>query len=105
MAITSNPTIQNGALITGTGQKTFLNVTATTLVKATPGRIARISVLVAGGTNTGTVYDHPTIAGIGAANAVATIPDAIGSYEIDFPCATGIVVAPGAGNTIAISYL
>jgi hypothetical protein len=60
---------------------------------------------VAGGTNTGTIYDHATIAGIGAANAVATIPDAIGSYDIDFPCATGIVVNPGTGNTIAISFI
>jgi len=105
MAITGNPTIQNGALITAQGQKTFLNVTTKTLVKATAGRIAKVNVLVAGGTNTGAVYDHATTTGTGAANLVAVIPDTVGSYVIDFPCANGIVVDPGTGNTVSISYL
>ena len=105
MAITSNPINQNGALITGQGTKSFLNVTTKTLVKATPGRIAKINVLVAGGTNTGAIYDHATTTGTAAANLVAVIPDAVGSYTFDFPCATGIVVDPGTGNTVSISYL
>jgi Mg2+/citrate symporter len=105
MAITSNPTIQNGAMLTAQGQKTFLNVSANTLVKATAGRVAKINVVVAGGTNTGGVYDSASIAGAGATNLVAIIPDTVGSYLIDFPCANGIVVEPGSGNTVAISYL
>jgi hypothetical protein len=106
MAITTaNPNVVNGALITGQGTKTFLNVTAKTLVKATQGRIVKINVLVAGGTNTGSVWDSATSAGTATANLVAVIPDAVGSYIIDFPCANGIVVDPGTGNTVAISYL
>jgi hypothetical protein len=105
MAIVSNPTIQNGALITGQGQKTFLNVTTKTLVKATAGRIAKINVVVAGGTNTGAIYDRASTTGTGATNLVAVIPDAVGSYIIDFPCANGIVVDPGTGNTVSVSYL
>jgi len=105
MAIITNPTVQNGAMLTAQGQKTFLNLTATTLVKATAGRVAKVNVLVAGGTNTGAVYDSATIGAIGASNLIATIPDAVGSYLIDFPCSNGIVIAPGTGNTVAVSYL
>jgi len=105
MAITTNPTIQNGALLTAQGQKTFLNITTKTLVKAVAGRIAKINVVVAGGTNTGSVWDSATTGGTAAANLVAIIPDTAGSYVIDFPCANGIVVDPGTGNTVSISYL
>lgn len=105
MAITANPSVQNGSLITGQGTKSFLNVTATTLVKAIAGRVARVNVVVAGGTNTGAIYDSATTGGIGASNLIAVIPDAVGSYSIDFPCFNGIVVAPGTGNTVTISYI
>lgn len=105
MAITSNPTIQNGALLTAQSQKTFLNITTTTLVKATAGRIARVNFLVAGGDATGAIYDCATTSGIATSNQVAVIPGAVGSYEFDFPCANGIVVVPGTGNTVTISYI
>lgn len=101
--ITSNPQIQNGAVSTGNGTKSFLNVTATTLVKATAGRICKINVLVAG-SGTGEIYDHATTSGVGASNAVAIIPEAVGTYVFDFPCATGIVVTPPTGGTISVSY-
>ena len=80
-------------------------MTTKTLVKATAGRIAKVNVLVAGGTNTGAVYDRASTTGTGATNLVAVIPDAVGSYIIDFPCANGIVVDPGTGNTVSVSYL
>jgi hypothetical protein len=103
MAIVTNPTVQNGALLIAQGQKTFLNITTATLVKAVAGRICKVNVLVAGGTNTGTIYDHATLSGVATANAVAIIPDTLGSYTIDFPCANGIVVDPGPGNTVTVS--
>jgi hypothetical protein len=105
MAIVTNPTVQNGALLTAQGQKTFLNVTTKTLVKAVAGRIAKVNVTVAGGTNTGSVWDSATTSGTAASNLVAVIPDTVGSYIIDFPCSNGIVVDPGTGNTVSISYL
>jgi len=103
MAVTTNPTIQSGALVTAKGTKTFFNITANTLVKAGAGRVAKVSVLVAG--VAGAVYDAATIAGGTAANEIAVIPAVVGVYDIDFPVSNGIVLKPGAGQTLAISYI
>ena len=104
MAITSNPTIQNGALLTAQGQKTFFNITTPTVVKTTAGRIAKINVLVAGSTN-GSINDAATTGAVAAANEIAVIPDTIGSYSIDFPVSNGIVITPGTGMTVSVSYI
>lgn len=85
------------------GRSQALNITAATVVKAVPGRIQRVQVLAAGSAS-GAVYDAAAAAGNGAANQVGIIPNAIGSYLIDMPCAAGIVVVPGAGQTLAVSY-
>ena len=101
MAITSNPQIQNGAVSVGNGTKSFLNVTATTAVKSSAGRVARVNVVVADGAVS--VHDAATTGAAAAANKIITLPDAVGSYSIDFPCANGIVVVPN-GSTVAISF-
>ena len=103
MAITANPSVQNGASITAKGTKTFYNITANTVVKATTGRVARISVLVAGAA--GGVYDAATVAAGTSANQIAVIPAVVGVYEIDFPVFNGIVLKPGAAQVLAISYI
>ena len=104
MAIVTNPTVQNGALLTAQGQKTFFNITAATLVKASSGRVAKVSVLVAGSV-AGSVNDAATIVGAGAANEIAVIPATVGVYNIDFPVSNGIVLTPGTGQTLAICYI
>ena len=104
MAITSNPINQNGALITAQGTKTFLNISANTLVKATVGRVAKVSVVTAGSAPS-TVHDSATIGAAGAANEIAAIPNTIGVYNIDFPVSNGIVIKIGTGQVLAISYI
>ncbi len=91
-------------IITDGGLFTHLNITAATVVKASPGRVCRVSVVVAGST-AGTVNDVLTTGGAAATNQVATIPDVVGNYSIEMPCLTGIVVVPGTGQTVAVSYL
>lgn len=103
MAITANPTVQSGAVLTGQGAKSLLNVSAKTLIKNVKGRIVRVNVIVAGSTN-GAVYDSATSAGTADANAIAAIPMAVGSYLIDFPCNNGIVFMPGTDMVATISY-
>lgn len=91
------------------GAKSYLNITAQTLVSSTTvssyaeRRITRVQVLVAGST-VGSVNDASTIAGAAAANQVFVIPNVVGSYQVDFPCLNGIVVTPGTGQTVAVSY-
>lgn len=104
MAITSNPTIKNGAVITAQGTKTFFNISANTLVKATAGRLAKVSVIVAGDA-AGTVHDSASIAGAGTANALAIIPNTVGVYNIDMPVSNGIVVKTGTNQVVMVSYI
>jgi hypothetical protein len=105
MAITSNPTVQNGAVLTAQGQKTFFNITGSAaVVKSTAGRVAKISVVTAGST-AGNLYDAATTGAAGTGNWLAVIPEAVGVYNIDMPVSNGIVVSPGTGMVLAISYI
>ena len=93
----------DGSMPVASGASAHLNITAATVVKAAPGRLVRVSVIVAGSA-TGTVNDVATTGGVGTANQVGTIPTALGTTIFDWPCATGITVVPGTGQTVAVSY-
>ena len=80
-----------------------LNISAATLVKPTNGFAVKVSVTVAGSA-AGAIYDSASIAGAGTANLIAVIPDVAGTYSIEFPFANGLVVSPGTGQTVSISY-
>jgi len=90
-------------LIVGKGLKTAKNLSASTVVKATAGRVARVSVIVAG-SGAGTINDVATTGGAATANEIASIPNTLGVYDIDMPCTTGIVFVPGSGMTAVVSY-
>lgn len=93
----------DGALpTTRGGNLSRLNITAATVVKATPGRIAKVTVNVAGAA--GTVSDCITTGAVAASNLVWAIPAVVGVYDLDWPCLLGIVVTPGAAQVVSISY-
>lgn len=79
------------------------NITAATVVKAAPGRVGVVSVIVAGSA-VGTVNDILTTGAVAVANQIGTIPNVVGTYTFNWPCAVGIVVVPGTGQTVAVSY-
>ena len=90
--------------------QTYLNVegasiaqalTATTVVKAMAGRVARVSVTV-GGSATGTIYDGASLSA--TTKPIYVIPDTVGMYVVDLPCAYGVLVSPGSGMTVSVSY-
>lgn len=86
------------------GDKGYLGITgAGQLVKTGAGVLCKVSVIVAGSA-AGTLNDVATVGGAAAANQFGTIPNTVGTYEFDWPCATGIVVVPGTGQTVAVSY-
>ncbi len=93
----------NGIALSAQGSASFLNLTAAKLVKDAPGRLVRISVIVAGSA-VGSANDVAVVANAAAANQVFVIPNTVGSYVLDWPCLAGIVVTPGTGQTIAVSY-
>jgi hypothetical protein len=88
---------------TPAGSSNRYNITSATLVKASAGRVVRVSVIVAGST-AGTVNDCATTGAAAASNQVATIPATVGVLSLDWPCATGLVLVPGTGQTLAVSY-
>lgn len=103
-------TAKNVAQGINTLVQTYLNVqgavnsgslAATTLVKNGAGRVYNVVVTVAGSA-AGHIYDVALVAG--TTNPVFVIPNTVGVYTLNMPCSYGIVVAPGTGQTVIISY-
>ena len=76
-------------------------LTATTVVKTGAGRLAKVSIIVAGSAN-GTAYDA-TSASVTTA-PIYMIPMTVGVVEVNMPFQNGLVVAPGSGQTVSVSY-
>ena len=94
---------RDGIALTCQGAASVLNITAAAVIKKSAGRLVRINVLVAGSA-AGSANDVAATAGAATANQVFAIPNTVGSYLLDWPCAAGIVVTPGTGQTIAVSF-
>ncbi len=67
------------------------------------GRVAQISVIVAG-SDDGAIYDTNDTATAAIGNQVYVIPHTRGVHVVNMPGNAGMVVAPGTGQTVAISY-
>ena len=85
------------------GNASKLNITASTVVKATPGTLFRVNVTTAGSA-AGAVYDASTTGGNTAANLIAELPNTVGTYELEWPCAAGILVVPGTSQVISVAF-
>jgi len=96
------------------GSKIYKNITAATLVQKGAGRIASVVVVVAGSTS-GAIYDAISTAAAAASNQIWTIPPgATGTASgdrntgmpvvLNLPVSDGIVVTPGTGMTVVVSY-
>ncbi len=94
-----NGLIQNFLTIQGVTNKA--NISAATLVKQGAGRVATVVVTTAGSA-AGAIYD--TNAATSTNNPIYTIPNTAGAVFVNMPVNMGIVVAPGTGQVVAISY-
>lgn len=83
------------------GNQVTAGISASAVVSGAQGRLAQISVTTAG-TTAGTAYDA-NATGI-TTSPVFTIPNTVGVYTINFPVNNGIVIAPGTGQVITVSY-
>lgn len=83
------------------GAQRSATITATTLVSGSQGRVASISVIVAGSTS-GMIYDSSSAGSL--VNPLALITNTLGVKVINMPYNTGIVVTPGTGMSVIISY-
>lgn len=89
--------------VSGGGISVVYNLTAATVVKATPGRCVTVSVIVAGSA-AGTANDVTNTAGAVVANQFGTIPNTVGVYKFEWPCLSGIVIVPGTGQTVSVAF-
>lgn len=102
-------TDQSGNLLVGNGSMNKLNITTATVIKASAGRICKVSVITAATAGTFGIYDAATTGSAATTNAVypvstASWPAAGTFLSLDFPCLTGIVVNPGTGGVVAVSF-
>ena len=84
------------------GTSTSALLTATTLVAPGAGRLVRLSVTVAGAA--GTVNDAAAIGSAASSNAICAIPATVGVHEIGVYYTKGLVVVPGAGQSVNVTW-
>jgi len=73
------------------------------LLKNGPGRVAQVSVVVESGTaSPATLVDSNNPAA--TAPVIYVAPAAIGLYTVNLPFNLGLVVIPGASDTITVSF-
>jgi hypothetical protein len=83
------------------GKLNHADISSATLVQQGPGRVCMVVVLVAGST-VGAIYDANASAS--TSNKIYVIPMTVGVVFLNMPVTSGIVVAPGTGQHVAISY-
>jgi len=93
------------------GAQTARNIVATTLVKSGSGRVVKVIVLATNGSSTGAIYDANTTAQAVAGNLLWTIPAAVSAasasstpVELNLPFQSGLVIVPGTGMIVVVSY-
>ena len=102
--------IKNLVVAVGALTQNYLNVqgasiasaiTVPTVIKMTGGRIARVSVTIAGSA-AGTIYDGASLSA--TTKPIYTIPNTLGVFEVNMPVSFGGFVSPGSGQTVSVSY-
>jgi hypothetical protein len=83
------------------GSRISANLTAATLLKIGSGRVAMVSIVI-GGSGSGIIYDANNVAL--TTNPIFTIPDTPGIIFVNLPVVNGIVVVPGTGQTVSVSF-
>jgi hypothetical protein len=88
------------------GNNNTLNITAATVIKASPGSVFTVSVVAGTGSTAGAIYDATATTGNTAANQIGQIPAALGApiNFNGFPTKNGIVVVPPTGYTLAVAW-
>lgn len=87
------------------GVSTKENIKAPTIVKASAGRVASVSITTAG-SGVGLIYDSASLTTLTA--PLWEIPAAAAAngepYVVNLPVDTGILVVPGTGQILAVSW-
>lgn len=85
------------------GKSTSSTVTSSTLVVAGAGRLVGVSIIVAG-TASGLIHNAATAGAAAASNALVVTPVTIGFYQVGQRFTNGLVIVPGTGQSINVTY-
>lgn len=85
------------------GSKTYLGAKDASLIAEGSGRLVNMVVSVAGSA-TGTIHDASSVANATNDNIITIIPMATGIGQINVPFTDGLVIKPGTGQTLSITY-
>jgi len=83
------------------GAQIHQNMTAATVVSTSQGRLATVSVTTAGSA-VGVIYDSASTSI--TTRPIYTIPNTVGVVSVNLPVVYGVVVAPGTGQAVTVSY-
>ena len=93
----------NQATLRDAGTNTSATVTSSTVIYVGPGRVVNYAVVIAG-TGAGGVYNASTTAGANASNQLCSIPTTVGVFPTGQTFSNGLVITPGAGQSINVTY-
>lgn len=83
------------------GAQNLSAISSATLVSAAAGRICRVSITTSGSA-VGTIYDGGSLTAL--SRPIWIIPNTVGVGEVNIPVSFGIVVVPGTGQVVTVSY-
>ena len=87
----------------GLGTTTSATVTAATLVVTGKGYLVRVAVVVAG-SSSGLVSNYTAATSVPASTALMATPAAIAIIETGQVFTNGLVITPGTGQSINVTY-
>lgn len=100
----SNPYLNSTAFgPTPGGAKCEFDVTSKTLIKTGRGVVFRVFVNTAPSADGG-VYDASAAANTAASNMITNVPQTEGPREVIAPFYNGLVIDPGTGGVVTVSY-
>lgn len=85
------------------GQYTSQTVSSSTVVYSGAGRLVNV-IVVEAGTSSGYVYNLASASSPAIANAILPLPNSVGVYPVGAKFDTGIVIVPGTGQSVNVTY-
>lgn len=99
IAVAINNASQSYLKVQGVSRSSTLTSTAS--ISSGQGRLASVSVIVAGSTSA-TIYDSSAVGNL--SSALAVVGNTVGVTVINLPYNNGLVVVPGTGMTVVVTY-
>lgn len=85
------------------GQYTSQSVTSSTVIYVGAGRLVSM-IVVSAGTSPGYIYNVSSTSNAAITNAIVPVPNLVGVYQIGAKFDTGLVVVPGTGQYVNLTY-